>query len=43
MFSLHQCIQTGYGAHTASYPTGTGDSFPTEKVTGTWSWPLTSI
>jgi len=25
-FSLHQHVQTGYGAHPASYPVGTRDS-----------------
>jgi len=23
-FSLHHCVQTGYGAHPDSYPMGTG-------------------
>jgi len=27
----------------ASYPMGSGGSFPGNKVNGTWSWPLTSI
>jgi hypothetical protein len=27
-FSQLHCVQTGYGAHTASYPIGTGVSFP---------------
>jgi len=26
-----------------SYPMGTGGSFPTGKVAGAWSWPLTSV
>jgi len=30
-------------AHPASYPMGTGDSFPGSKVAGVWSWPLTHI
>jgi len=33
----------GPGAHQASYPMGTGSSFPGSKPAGTWSWPLTSI
>jgi hypothetical protein len=30
-------------AHPASYPTGTGGSFPGGKAAGAWSSPLTSI
>jgi hypothetical protein len=37
-FSLRHRVQTGSGAHPASYQMGTGGSFP-----GDWSWPLTSI
>jgi len=42
-FCLHYCIQNGSGAHPSSYPMGTRSSFPWGKVTGVWSWPLTSI
>jgi hypothetical protein len=42
-FSLRHRIQTGSGAHPASYPVGTGGSFPGDKAAGAWSWPLTSI
>jgi hypothetical protein len=31
-FSSSPCIQTGSGAHPASYPMGTGGSFPGGKV-----------
>jgi hypothetical protein len=41
-FSLHHFLQTGSGAHPASYPMGTGSSFPGDKVAGAWTWPLTS-
>jgi hypothetical protein len=27
---------------TQLYPTGTGESYLGDKVTGAWSWPLTS-
>jgi hypothetical protein len=33
-FSLLQRIQTGSGTHPASYPVGTGGSFPAGKMTG---------
>jgi len=42
-FPFHHCIQTGSGAHPASYPMGTRDSLPVGNATGKWSWPLTSI
>jgi hypothetical protein len=42
-FSLHHRVQNGSGAHQASYPMGTGDSFPGGKAAGAWSWPLTPI
>jgi hypothetical protein len=42
-FSLHHRVQTGPGAHPASYPTGTRGSFPGSRASGVWSWPLTSI
>jgi hypothetical protein len=38
--SLLHVVQTGSGAHPASYPTGTEDSFPEGKAAWTWSWPL---
>jgi hypothetical protein len=31
-FSSSPCVQTGSGAHPASYPTGTGGSFPGGKA-----------
>jgi hypothetical protein len=41
---LTKCInpQYGSGVHPASYPMGTGCSFPGDKAAGAWSWPLTS-
>jgi hypothetical protein len=42
-FSPHHHVQTGSGAYPASYPVGTGGSFLGVKVTGMWSWSLTSI
>jgi hypothetical protein len=42
-FFLHHRVQTGSGAHPASYPMGTRGSFPGGKNDGAWSWPLTSI
>jgi hypothetical protein len=33
IFIFHS-VQTVFGAHTASYPMGTGDSFPQGKVAG---------
>jgi hypothetical protein len=33
-FSLHHRVQNGYGAHPASYPTGTRGSFPGSKAAG---------
>jgi hypothetical protein len=33
-FSLHHRVQNGSGAHTASYPMGTGVSFPGVKAAG---------
>jgi hypothetical protein len=35
-FSLHHRIQNGSGAHPASYPMGTTDSFPGSKAAGAW-------
>jgi len=42
-FSLHHCVQTDSGVHSASYPMGTGDSFPGSKAAELWSWQHTSI
>jgi hypothetical protein len=42
-FSLHHRVKNGSGAHPASYPIGTRDSFPRGNAVGAWSWPLTSI
>jgi hypothetical protein len=42
-FSLHHRVQTGPGAHSASYPMGRRGPFPGGKAAGAWSWPLTSI
>jgi hypothetical protein len=39
----HHHIQTGSGAHLASPPEGTRNSFPVDEVIGACSWPLTSI
>jgi hypothetical protein len=36
-FSLFDVAHTGSGAHPASYPKGTGGSFPGGKATGVWS------
>jgi hypothetical protein len=36
-------IQTGSGAHTASYSTGTRGSSPMGKASGARTWPLSSI
>jgi hypothetical protein len=42
-FSIQNRVQNVSGAHPASYPMGTRDSFPGGKAAGAWSWPLTSI
>jgi len=42
-FFLHHRDQTGSGDHPASYPMGTGGSFPGDKAAGAWNWPYTSI
>jgi hypothetical protein len=34
-FSLHHRVQNGSGAYPASYPMGTGGSFPGGKAAGT--------
>jgi len=41
--SLHHRVKKGSGAHPASYSMAIKGSFPGGKVTGAWSWPLTSI
>jgi hypothetical protein len=41
-FSLLHVVQTGSGAHPASYPMATGGFFPGGEAAGAWSWPLTS-
>jgi hypothetical protein len=41
--SLHHRVQNGSGAHPASYPMVTRDSFRGGKEAGAWSWPITSI
>jgi hypothetical protein len=33
-FFLHHCIQSGSGAHPASYPMGARGSFPGDKAAG---------
>jgi hypothetical protein len=42
-FSLRNRAQNVSGAHPASYPSGTGGSFPGSKAAEAWSWLLTSI
>jgi hypothetical protein len=42
-FSLRHCVQTGSGAHPASYPMRIRGSFSVGKAAGAWSWPLISI
>jgi hypothetical protein len=42
-FSIRHRVQTGSGAHPASYPIGTVGSFLGGKTAGAWSWQLTSI
>jgi len=42
-FSLHHRVQTGSGAHPASYPISTRCPFRGGKVVGAWSWSLTYI
>jgi len=33
-FSLHHCVKTGSGAHPASYPKGSRDSFSGNEAAG---------
>jgi len=35
VFLLHHCIQTGSGAHPASYTVSNGGSYPRSKAAGT--------
>jgi len=42
-FSLLQNVQTGCGAHPASYSMGMEGSFLRSEAGGTWGWPLTSV
>jgi hypothetical protein len=42
-FSLLQNIQTGSGAHPASYSMGMGGYFLRSEAGGTWGWPLTFV
>jgi hypothetical protein len=41
-FSFYHYVQTGSGAHPATYPMGTRNSYPMGKAAKAWSWPLTS-
>jgi len=41
--SLQHHVQTGSGAHTASFLMGAGGSFSGCEAVRAWSWPLTSI
>jgi hypothetical protein len=42
IFSLRHLIETGSGAHPASYPMDTGAAFRGGIAAGAWRWPLTS-
>jgi len=42
-YFLRHSIQTSSGAHPDSYPMVIGGLFDRGEVTGTWSWPITSI
>jgi hypothetical protein len=42
-FSLHHSVDTGSGAHPASYTMGTKGFFPRGKEARDWSSPLTTI
>ena len=42
-FSVLQNTRTSFGAYPPSYSVGIGTSFQMSKVTGAWSWWLTSI
>jgi hypothetical protein len=41
--SLLHNVQTGSGAHPASYPMSTGGSFSVGKTVGVWGWDTTQI
>jgi hypothetical protein len=41
-FSFLHVVQTGSGAHPASYPMGNAGSYIGDKTAGAWNWPLTS-
>jgi hypothetical protein len=41
-FSLYHHVQNSSGAHPASYPMGTRESFLWGKAATAWSWPLTT-
>jgi hypothetical protein len=41
--SVLHVVQTGSGAHPASYPMGTGCAFAGGKAVGVWSWPTTDL
>jgi len=42
-FCLRHRVQTGSGAHPASYSMGNRGYFPEGKAAEAWSWPFTSI
>jgi hypothetical protein len=42
-FFFPQNVQSGSGAHPATYSMGTGVSFSGGKAAGAWGWPLISI
>jgi len=42
-FAPRHHFQTGSVAHPASYPIGTGISYPEGEAAGAWSWLLSSI
>jgi hypothetical protein len=42
IFIFYTSFSPALGVHSASYPMGTGGSFPGGKATKAWGWPLTS-
>jgi len=42
ILSVRHRVHIGPGAHTSSYPVGTGSSFSGGNAAEEWSWPLTS-
>jgi len=42
-FSFHHRVQTGNGAHPASYAKDSRGFFPVGKAAGLWSWPLAPV